>query len=260
MDFRAVSNVDYLSSFLFRLAFNDVFTQADQLRGEVPALPVEGIQRIFFRRHGRALPELLSDGQSRWHVIEPASDFDSIRILHTPSVDASSVDHRTGPHWPLLWSLDGSVAGLSRSEPGFHTSNLLGRFDLNPEISLPLQFHGWSLRPAFTLHETYYSERFVNGVCIDDPTNRHALEASVELRPPILEKVFDRELLGRKWKHVIEPRFVYRYVTGVNDFANRPAVRRTRHPERYSRSAVRICDAPVCEARDVVQSRNVKPR
>ena len=26
--FRAVSNIDYLSSFLFRLAFNDVFTQA----------------------------------------------------------------------------------------------------------------------------------------------------------------------------------------------------------------------------------------
>ena len=30
--------------------------------------------------------------------------------------------------------------GLSRSEPGFHTSSLLGRFDFSPEISLPLQF------------------------------------------------------------------------------------------------------------------------
>ena len=28
------------------------------------------------------------------------------------------------------------------------------------------------------------------------------------------------EFLGRKWKHVIEPRVVYSYVTGVNNFAN----------------------------------------
>ena len=43
---------------------------------------------------------------------------------------------------------------------------------------------------------------------------------SVELRPPVLEKIFDKQYLGRKWKHVIEPRIVYRYVTGVNNFAD----------------------------------------
>jgi LPS-assembly protein len=43
---------------------------------------------------------------------------------------------------------------------------------------------------------------------------------AVELRPPSLERVFDKEFLGRKWKHVIEPRAVYRFVTGVNNFAN----------------------------------------
>ena len=42
----------------------------------------------------------------------------------------------------------------------------------------------------------------------------------MELRPPHLERVFDKEFLGRKWKHVIEPRAVYRFVTGVNNFAN----------------------------------------
>ena len=73
--------------------------------------------------------------------------FDSIRILHTPSVDASSVDRQLGRS-PFFWSFDASMAGLSRSEPGFHTSSLLGRFDLSPEISLPLQFYGWSLRSA----------------------------------------------------------------------------------------------------------------
>jgi LPS-assembly protein len=76
------------------------------------------------------------------------------------------------------------------------------------------------LRPALTLHETFYSERYVNGVVNSDATNRKALEGAVEIRPPALEKVFDQEFLGRKWKHVIEPRIQYRYVTGIDNFAN----------------------------------------
>ena len=85
---------------------------------------------------------------------------------------------------------------------------------------MPLHFWNWSLRPGLTLHDTYYTERFVNGIASNDPTNREALDASVELRPPVLEKIFEREFLGKKWKHVIEPRIVYRMLTGVNDFAN----------------------------------------
>jgi LPS-assembly protein len=145
--------------------------------------------------------------------------FNSIRILHTPSLDFSSVE-RPLTRSPFFWSIDSSVAGLSRSEPGFRTSNLLGRFDLSPEISLPLQWRGWAFRPALTLHETYYSDSFLNGVAQSKATNRQALEGTLELRPPTLEKVFDRDFFGRRWKHVIEPRFVYSYVTGVNDFPN----------------------------------------
>ena len=41
----------------------------------------------------------------------------------------------------------------------------------------------------------------------------------MEIRPPALDRVYDREFLGRKWKHVIEPRVIYRYVTGVDNFS-----------------------------------------
>ena len=51
------------------------------------------------------------------------------------------------PHTPLYWTLNAAAEGLSRSEPGFRTANLLGRFDLNPGISLPLSLHGWSFAP-----------------------------------------------------------------------------------------------------------------
>lgn len=216
--FRAVSNVDYLSSFLFRLAFNESFTQA--INSEVKS-------QLFLSKtyKGFSLGGTVERYQNFFQtadqngVLSNPATFDSIRILHTPSVDLSSVERRLS-RWPLFWSLDGSVAGLSRSEPGFRTSNVLGRFDFNPEISLPLQWKGWALRPALTLHETFYSERYVNGVVNDNGTNRKALEGAVEVRSPALEKVFDREYLGRKWKHVIEPRVEYRYVTGVNNFAD----------------------------------------
>jgi len=216
--FRGVSNIDYLSSFLFRLAFNEVFTQAVNSEVKSQVFLAKAVNGFSFggmvERYQNFFQTLNPDG-----TLTNPPTFDSIRILHTPSVDASSVDRPLG-HSPFFWSFDVSLTGLSRSEPGFHTADLLGRFDFSPEISMPLQFLGWSVRPALRLHETYYTERFVGGLAVDDPTNRQALEASVEVRPPVLEKIFSKEFLGKKWKHVIEPRVIYRFVTGVNDFAN----------------------------------------
>ena len=216
--FRAISNVDYLSSFLFRLAFSEAFTQA--INSEVKsqlflAKPFDGFSVSAMVERYQNFFQTTTTGD----VLSNPPVFDSVQIWHTPSVDASSVDRQIGK-WPVYWSFDSSISGLSRSEPGFHTSSLLGRFDFNPEISMPIQFGGWSVRPGLTLHETYYTQRLENGAAVNDPTNRQALEGTVEVRPPALEKVFDRQFLGQTWKHVIEPRVVYRLVTGVNDFAN----------------------------------------
>jgi LPS-assembly protein len=216
--FRAVSNVDYLSSFLFRLAFNESYTQAINSEVKSQLFLSKAYKGFSFGGMVERYQNFFQKADQSGTLLNPP-EFDSIRILHTPSVDVSSVERRFR-RWPLFWSLDTSGAGLSRSEPGFQTSNLLGRFDFSPEISLPLQWKGWVLRPALTLDETFYSERYQNGVVNDNATNRKALETTVEIRPPALEKVFDGEFLGRKWKHVIEPRVEYRYVTGVDNFAD----------------------------------------
>jgi len=226
--FRAVANIDYLSSFLFRLAFNEVFSQA-----------------VYSEVKSQAFLSKSTDGFSLNGFVERYQNFLSttpgqvVTISHAPSLDFSGEDRELG-HTPLYWSFDSSATGLSRSEPGvcpnsilplacaqpFRTGNLVERFDLNPEISLPLLFRGWSLRPELTLHETYYTERLVGedrenpGRAVSDAINRQALETAVELRPPLLERVFDKNFLGRKWKHVIEPQVVYRFVTGVNNYAN----------------------------------------
>jgi LPS-assembly protein len=226
--FRAVANIDYLSSFLFRLAFNEVFSQA-----------------VYSEVKSQAFLSKSSDGFALNGVVERYQNYLSttpgqvVAINHAPSLDFSSVERPLG-RTPLEWSFDASAAGLSRSEPGqcpiaslpqvctppFRTGNLLERFDLNPEISLPLLWRGWSLRPELALHETYYTERLVGqsginpGQAVSDAINRQALETAVEVRPPALERVFDKEFLGRKWKHVIEPFATYRFVTGANNYAN----------------------------------------
>ena len=216
--FRAISNIDYLSSFLFRLAFNEVFSQAVNSEVKSQVFLSKTFEGVSFGGMVERYQNFFQTVNANGTLSNPPT-FDSIRILHTPSADASSVD-RPVWHSPFVWSFDGSLAGLSRGEPGFHTGEILARFDFSPEISLPFQFHGWSLRPALALHDTYYTERFVNGIALPKPTNRQAVETSVEIRPPVLEKIFDREFLGRKWKHAIEPKVVYRAVTGVHNFAN----------------------------------------
>jgi LPS-assembly protein len=160
----------------------------------------------------------------RYQNFESTTPGDVITILHAPSFESSSVDRKLGPS-PFYWSYEAAAEGLSRSEPSFRTGNLVGRFDVNPGISLPLVLHGWSVRPDLAVRDTFYTQELLPnsgavGFAANDTINRKALETGLELRPPALEKVFGKEFLGRKWKHVVEPRVVYRYVTGVNNFQN----------------------------------------
>jgi len=132
------------------------------------------------------------------------------------------VEHQLGSS-PFYWSYDAAAEGLSRSEPSFNTGQLVGRFDFYPRVSLPLVVRGWTVRTLVGVRDTLYTKQLsanpaTVGEAITDPINRRDLEGSLEIRPPAVERVFAGEFLGRKWKHVIEPRVVYRYVTGINNF------------------------------------------
>jgi LPS-assembly protein len=210
-NFRGVANIDYLSSFVFRLAFNDIFAQA--VNSEVKSLAfLSNATRGFF----------YNGSAQRYQNFESATAGDVITILHAPSFESSSVDHQIGSS-PLYWSYDAAVEGLSRSEPSFRTAPLVGRLDVSPVVSLPLVFRGWSFRPEFSLRNTLYSQQLSSsgglGEALSKSIDRKALSGSFELRAPSLQRIFDREFLGRKWKHVIEPRITYRYVTGIDNFA-----------------------------------------
>jgi len=224
-DFRGVANVDYLSSFVFRLAFTDVYTQA---------IDSEVRSQIFLSNTTNGFHfNALAERYQNFEVCVPPptpepgtcstiTQTELVRILHTPSFFVSGEERQLGST-PLYWSFDSAVEGLQRREIGFRTAPLVGRFDLTPSLVMPVQWRGWSFRPALTLRDTFYTEEgnpANSTTAAADILNRKSLEASVELRPPALSRVFDRPWLGRKWKHVIEPRMRYDYVTGINNFAD----------------------------------------
>jgi LPS-assembly protein len=225
--FRGVANVDYLSSFVFRIAFTDVYTQA---------IDSEVRSQIFLSNTTNGFHfNALAERYQNFEVCNPATETNAgcttltqtelIRVLHTPSLFLSGEERQLG-NTPFYWSFESAAEGLQRRQIGFRTAPLVGRFDLALSLAMPVQWRGWSLRPTLTLRDTFYTQRFdsalaaATGTASDDALNRKSLETSVELRPPALSKVFDRPWLGRKWKHVIEPRMRYDYVTGVNNFAN----------------------------------------
>ena len=59
----------------------------------------------------------------------------------------------------------------------------------------------------------------VIGMAVHDPINRNVANASFEMRPPTLSRIFDRKPFGRVIKHTIEPFAIYRYQTGISDFS-----------------------------------------
>ena len=86
-----MTNIDYLSSFLFRLAFNEVFSQA-----------------VYSEVKSQAFLSKSTDGYSINGFAERYQNFLSttpgqvITILHTPSADFSGVDHPSLAHAALL--------------------------------------------------------------------------------------------------------------------------------------------------------------
>jgi len=211
--FRAVANVDYLSSFIFRLAFTETYLQAVNSEVESDAFLSKITNGFFYNISLRRYQDFESD----------TSSGDVISIFRAPGAELASADRRIA-NSPFYWSYDTALEGLSRSEPGFSTATLVGRLDLSPSLFMPLQFKGWSFAPELSLRDTTYTQELQTSptgirTALSDTVNRKSLEGSVELRPPTLDKVFAGEHLGRKWKHVIEPRVTYNYVTGVDNFS-----------------------------------------
>jgi len=211
--FRAVLNADYLSSYLFRLAFAQGFSEAINSEVRSYGFIDKGWNGFWFG--GLA---------SSYRNYETTAPGDYIEIVHAPSLELSSVE-RTFSRSNFVYSFDLAGEGLSRNEIGFETAPVVGRVDVAPHLAWPKLFDGWTVRPEIGVRETYYSQRLETVgptavvEAVSDPINRNVADASFELRPPTLQKIFSKKPFGRVVKHTVEPFAIYRYQTGINDFS-----------------------------------------
>ena len=153
-----------------------------------------------------------------------------VRIFHAPSLDFTAVDHHLGTT-PLLWSLTSSVAGLKRTQPNFVSSGIIERFDLRPELSLPLSGDGWHTmsshrrardrllpqprrplprRPA--AHRAHRSPSTAPPSKSRSTSARPPSSATFKTRGPL------RTIFGSEVRHTVEPQFIYRNVRGIDNF------------------------------------------
>jgi len=212
--FFGVLNVDLLSSYLFRIYFAEGFTEA--INSEVRS---NGF--VYKNWDGYSFSVLAS----RYQNYESTVPNDFISIVHAPSVEFSTAE-RPFDRSNFVYSYDAAIEGVNRSEIGFSTAPIVGRVDVAPYIAWPKLFRGWTFRPQVGARETLYTERLepssnpaLIGTAIQDPVNRNVANASVEIRPPTLAKIFDHKPFGRVLKHTFEPFMIYRYQTGIGDFS-----------------------------------------
>lgn len=205
---RAVADLDQLTSLTFRLAWSETFTQA--VNSEVR-------NTAFLTNNFRGFS--LNVAALSYKNFVNASAQTSITLRTAPEARFSSVDQAPFSRVPLYFSFDMFSGAVHREEnvTPFNTPGFVSRSELAPSVTLPLRWGPWiGVTSSFTLRSTYYGGQIRNGQFLDHGLNRTTEEVSIDIRPPTLDRVWDRD--GTKWKHVIEPDIVYRYVTGVNDF------------------------------------------
>ena len=217
---RAVANIEYLSSYVYREAFTDNFNQAvnsDILSTAYVAHEANGIEYAGLADRYQGI-KLIAQGTTPQQ---------QVRIFHAPALSISTTEHRLGAT-PIQLSFEGSADGLKRTQPNFATSGIVERFDFRPRIALPVHLGGWNVVPAVAARETVYTRSRLPPAVGQPITeslaslSRSALDFTLAVRPPVIERTFVpthfNRLLGSELRHTVEPSIDYRRTTGVDNF------------------------------------------
>ena len=207
---RVAGTIEYLSSYVYRLLFNDNYLQATS--SEVAS------DVVLTQLRKGAVPTVWLD---RFQSFASTTNGDEVKILRLPLLRYDVLDRPLGDS-PLYWGLGSSLGYLNRSEPFFHSRNVV-RADVYPHLSLPFTAGGWNFVPEVAVRDTVYTISqtptltgpFTVPKINHSALNRSDLEASVDIRPPAVERDFELPGWHRELRHVIEPELTYRYVGGI---------------------------------------------
>jgi LPS-assembly protein len=216
--FRGVLNYNYLSSVVFREAFAQSYTEA--VNSEV-------LSSGFLTRNAGALRfnVLLSQAEN----FQSRTPGDTVRLRALPSMELNSVERPLLASLPFLISWDSAAGWLSRREPALIDTGLrtafLERLQFHPRLTLPLHWKGLHLAPSIGFKADHYGKSLAAGAPGDERRltsnswQRSATTIAVEFTPPALSRLYTGAgaLAREPFRHVIEPRVVFRSVNDAGD-------------------------------------------
>ncbi len=226
---RAVADIEQLSSLTFRLAFADTF-------GEAVKSEVRSAAYVSNNFHGFSLNFAALNSKNFLSIPVGTAPETDVVLRSAPGVRFSSVEQAPWRRWPIYFGFDVLADAVHRSEtctaarascigPGgallsqqrFETPAAVQRAEIAPRVTVPLHWGPWlGVTPTFVLRPTRYGSQLLAGTVIGDSLRRTTTELTVDLRPASFERIWERP--AGKWKHTIEPQVVYRFVNGVNRF------------------------------------------
>ncbi len=203
---RAVADINQLSSLTFRLAFAETFGEAVNSEVRSAAFVTNNFRGFSLNFAALNYKNFLS-----------AQPETAVVLRSAPGVRFSSVDQAPWRRWPIYFGFDVFADAVHRSDPNINTPDAVPRAEIAPRVTVPLHWGPWlALTPTFTLRTTHYGSQLLSGSVVGDSVRRTTAELTVDLRPPSFARIWERP--GSKWKHSMEPRVVYRFVDGVNQF------------------------------------------
>lgn len=214
--FRTVLDADYLSSYLYRLVFNNSFAGA---------INSEAISNGFTERQSGDGSDFLVEFH-RYQNFLSTGPQTSLSLAKLPSVNWSAYAQSLTRSLPLYFSWDASAGLLDRTQPGFATG-AMSRLDFTPRLTMPVYTPLGSFTGDVAVSSTYYSDSQVTPqnqppgaapVLRDQGLWQDAVSAGLQWRPPAMEKVFSGPggWLGDRIEHVFEPELGYHYTAGVD--------------------------------------------
>ena len=208
-NWRAAMDWNTLTSLTFRLAFSETFQEAVNSEVRSTAFVTNSFNGFNLGFAAANLKNFLS-----------ASPETAVVVRSTPGARFSSVDQSPWRRLPLYFGFHATADAAHRSDPLIKTADVVQRTEIAPRVSLPLRWGPWiGANTTYMLRTTRYGSQLdtLSGTVIGDSVRRTTGEVTVDLRPPSLARIWETRGETR-WKHVVEPKVVYRYVDGVNDY------------------------------------------
>jgi LPS-assembly protein len=206
---RAVADLDQLTSLTFRLAWFETFTEAVNSEVRNTAFVTNNFGGFSLNIAASSYQNYLS-----------ATPQTSITLRTAPEFRFSTVYQQFLRHLPFYFSFEGFTGAVQRSEniTPFETPGFVNRSEIAPSITWPMHLGDWlHVTPTFTFRSTYWGGQLgAGGEFIGRGLSRNTEEFSLDFRLANIERTWGSG--DTKWKHVIEPEVVYRYVDGVDDY------------------------------------------